>query len=129
MGKSPHSGGAGPLFPEACSGIPGEGHGPQGARGPEGHGGQGKEGPEAGERCNAWRIFRNAGRQAYGGHRHVPPHAVPAKQGQLAGSGQGVWSALFRAAGSRTGQGRGRQGWERRKPAAIALSWGTARRA
>lgn len=30
MGKSPHSGGAGPLFPEACSGIPGEGHGPQG---------------------------------------------------------------------------------------------------
>lgn len=44
MGKSPHSGGAGPLFPEACSGIPGEGHGPQGTRGPEGHGGQGKEG-------------------------------------------------------------------------------------
>lgn len=38
MGKSPHRGGAGPLFPEACSGIPGEGHGPQGTRGPEGHG-------------------------------------------------------------------------------------------
>ena len=27
MGKSPHRGGAGPLFPGACSGIPGEGHG------------------------------------------------------------------------------------------------------
>ena len=61
MGKSPHSGGAGPLFPEACSGIPGEGHGPQGTRGPEGHGGQGKEGPEAGMRPQMGTISRNAG--------------------------------------------------------------------
>lgn len=61
MGKSPHRGGAGPLFPEACSGIPGEGHGPQGTRGPEGHGGQGKEGPEAGMRPQMGTISRNAG--------------------------------------------------------------------
>lgn len=61
MGKSPHSGGAGPLFPEACSGIPGEGHGPQGTRGPEGPGGQGKEGPEAGMRPQMGTISRNAG--------------------------------------------------------------------
>ena len=61
MGKSPHRGGAGPLFPEACSGIPGEGHGPQGTRGPEGHGGQGKGGPEAGMRPQMGTISRNAG--------------------------------------------------------------------
>lgn len=75
MGKSPHRGGAGPLFPGACSGIPGEGHGQDMAD-------------------REKRARRPESAATHGGYF-----------GMRGGSGQGVWSALFRAAGSRVGTG------------------------
>ena len=114
MGKSPHRGGAGPLFPEACSGIPGEGHGPQGTRGPEGHGGQGKEGPEAGMRPQMGTISRNAGGRRTEDTGMCRLMLSPQNKDSLPAADRacGLRCSGLRAAGP----GRDRQGGERKKP-------------
>lgn len=120
-GNLPIEAGQGRFFPR-----PAEGHGPQGTRGPEGHGGQGKEGPEAGMRPQMGTISRNAGGR--------PAEDTGMCRLMLSPQNKDSLPAADRACGLRcsgpraAGPGRDRQGWKRKKPAAIALSWGTARR-
>lgn len=114
MGKSPHRGGAGPLFPEACSGIPGEGHGPQGTRGPEGHGGQGKEGRRPESAATHGGYFG-----MWGGRRTEDTGMCRL---MLSPQNKDSLPAADRACGLRcsglraAGPGRDRQGWKRKKP-------------